>query len=116
MVAVGRRAEAQEVVVSTLAMAVLELLLAAVFPLQTLLMLVVQAARALERQPEPLAAVAVQALQALRLLLAVCSGKVAVAEAVALLVQVVPVVLEVAALAVVAVVQHAVHMPLAPVV
>ena len=51
-----------------------------VFPLQTLLMLVGQAARALARQPEPLAAVAVRpallVLPVLHLLLEDCSGKV----------------------------------------
>ena len=49
VVAVGRRAEAQEVVVSTLAMVVLALLRVAVFPLQTLLLLEQQAGRALAR-------------------------------------------------------------------
>ena len=62
---------------------------AAVFPLQTLLMLVVQAARALERQPEPLAAQAarpaLRVLRALRLLLEICSGKVVAVAVVVLL-------------------------------
>ena len=84
-----------------------------VFPLQTLLMLVVQAARALERHQEPLAALAVRPGQpeplVLHLLPVGCLGKAAVAEAVALLVQVEQAVLEVAALAAVAAVQHAVH-------
>ena len=120
MVAVGRRAEAQEVVVSTLAMAVLELLLAAVFPLQTLLLLEQQAGRALARQPEPLAALAVRpalrALLVLHLLLVDYLGKVAAAAAVVLLALGVQVVRAVVALVVAAVVQHAVHMPQAPVV
>ena len=120
MVAVGRRAEAQEVVVSTLAMAVLELLLAAVFPLQTLLMLVVQAAHVSGRPLAQLTAQAVRpalrALLVLHLLLADCLGKAAVVEAVALLAQVVQVVRAVVAQAAVVVVQHAVHTPQAPVV
>ena len=120
MVAVVRREVVREVLACTHVMAVLGLLVVVVFPLQTLLLLVVQAARALARQPEPLAALAVRpalrALLALRLLLGACLDKVEAAVAVAMLALVVQVVLEVAALAVVAVVQHAVHMPLAPVV
>ena len=82
--------------------------------LQTLLMLVGQAARALARQPEPLAALAVcPVLPVLTPLLEDCSGKVVVVAAVVLLALVVQVVLEVAAVAAVVVVQHAVHMPLA---
>ena len=91
-----------------------------VFPLQTLLLLEQQAGRALARQPEPLAALAVRpalrALLALRLLLGACLDKVEAAVAVALLAQVEQAALEVVALAAVAVVQHAVHIPLAPVV
>ena len=88
-----------------------------VFPLQTLLLLVVQAARALARQPEPLAVQAarpeLRVLRALRLLLADCSAKVVVAEAVALLAQVEQAALADAAQAAVVVVQHAVHTLLA---
>ena len=87
-----------------------------VFPLQTLLMLVVQVVHDSERQPEPLAAVAVQALQALRLLLAVCSGKVEAAAVVVPLALGVLAVLAVVALVVAAVELVALHMPLAPVV
>ena len=54
---------------------------------------------------------AVHALQALRLLLADCSGKVEAVAAVVLLARAVRAVLAVAALVVEAVVQHAVHMP-----
>ena len=98
-------------------MAVLELLLAAVFPLQTLLLLAVPVARALARQPEPLAVQAacpaLLALQALRLLLAGCLGKAAVVAAVVLLALAVQAELEVAALVAAVVAQHAVHTPLA---
>ena len=59
---------------------------------------------------------ALRALLALRLLLGACLDKVEAAVAVALLAQVEQAALEVVALAAVAVVQHAVHMPLAPVV
>ena len=101
-------------------MAVLGLLVVVVFPLQTLLLLVVQAARALERQPEPLAALAVRpalrALLALRLLLGACLDKVEAAVAVVLLAQAAQAVQEAVALAAVAVVLVALHMPLAPVV
>ena len=99
--------------VSTLAMAVLELLLAAVFPLQTLLMLVVQAAHVSGRPLAQLTAQAVRpalrALLVLPLLLEVCSGKVAAVAAVAMLAQAAQAVLAVAALVEAAVVQHAVH-------
>ena len=92
---------------------VLALLRVAVFPLQTLLLLVVQVVHDLARQPEPLAVQAARPGQpeplVLHLLPVGCLGKAAVAEAVALLVQVEQAVLEVAALAAVAVVQHAVH-------
>ena len=78
---------------------------------------VAQAAHALERQPEPLAAVAgrpaLLALRALPLLLAGCLGKAAVVAAVALLARAVLAALEVAALAAAVVAQHAVHTPLA---
>ena len=88
-------------------------MLVEVFPLQTLLMLVGQAARALARQLEPLAVQAacpaLRALLVLRLLLADCSAKVAAAVAVVLLAQAAQAVRAVAALAAVAVVQHAVH-------
>ena len=89
-------------------------MLVEVFPLQTLLMLVGQAARALARQPEPLAALAVRPGQpeplVLHLLPVGCLGKVAAVAAVVLLALAVPGVLAVVALVVVAVVQHAVHM------
>ena len=69
----------------------------------------------MERQPEPLAALAVRpalrALLALRLLLGACLDKVEAAVAVAMLALVVQVVRAVVALVVAAVVQHAVHMP-----
>ena len=87
-----------------------------VFPLQTLLVLVVQAARALERHQEPLAALAVRpvllVLPVLHLLLEDCSGKVEAVAAVVLLARAVLVARAVVALVVAAVVQHAVHMPL----
>ena len=98
-------------------MAVLELLRAVVFPLQTLLMLVVPAVRALARQPEHLEGLAarlvLQALQVLHLLLAGCLGKAAVVAVVVLLALAVRAVLEVEALVAAVVVQHAVHTPLA---
>ena len=91
-----------------------------VFPLQTLLLLVVQAARASGRLLAQLTAQAVRpalrALLVLPLLLEVCSGKVEAVAAVVLLALVVPGVLADAALVVAAVVQHAVHTLLAPVV
>ena len=59
---------------------------------------------------------ALRALLVLHLLLADCLGKAAVVEAVALLAQVEQAALADAAQAAVVVVQHAVHMPLAPVV
>ena len=120
MVAVGRRQVVRVVLACTHAMVVLELLLAAVFPLQTLLLLVVQAARDSERQLAQLTAQAVRpalrALLVLHLLLADCLGKAAVVEAVALLAQVEQAALADAAQAAVVVVQHAVHTPQAPVV
>ena len=89
-----------------------------VFPLQTLLILVVQAAHVSGR---PLAQLTAQAvcpvlleLPVLHLLRAGCLGKVAAAVAAELGALAVPVVLEVAAVAAVVAVQHAVHMPLAP--
>ena len=101
-------------------MAVLGLLVVVVFPLQTLLLLVVQAARALERQPEPLAALAVRpalrALLVLHLLPVGCLGKAAAVAAVAMLAQAAQAVQEAVALAAVVVAQHAVHTPLALVV
>ena len=88
-------------------------MLVEVFPLQTLLMLVGQAARALARQLEPLAVQAARPelleLPVLRLLLADYSVRVEAAAAVVLLARAVRAVLEVAALVVVAVAQHAVH-------
>ena len=91
-----------------------------VFPLQTLLLLVVQAARASGRPLAQLTAQAVRpalrALQALRLLLAGCLDKVAVVAVVVTLALAVQAVLAVAALVEAAVVQHAVHTPLALVV
>jgi len=101
-------------------MAVLELLRVEVFPLQTPLLLVVQAARDLARQLEHLAVQAAHpallALPVLLLLLEACSAKVAVAAVVVLLALAVLAVLAVAALAAVAVVLRAVHTPLALVV
>ena len=94
-------------------MAVLELLRAVVFPLQTLLMLVVQAARASERQLEHLAVQAarpaLRALLVLHLLVVDYSVKVEAAVAVVPLALAVRAVLEVAALVAVAAAQHAVH-------
>ena len=120
VVAVVRRQVVWEVLACTHVMVVLALLRVAVFPLQTLLLLVVQAARALERHQEPLAALAVRPGQpeplVLHLLLVDYLGKVAAAVAVVLLALAVLAVLEVAAQAVVAVVQHAVHTQLALVV
>ena len=101
-------------------MAVLGLLVVVVFPLQTLLLLVVQAARALERHQEPLAAQAVRpalrALLALRLLLEICSGKVVAVAVVVLLARAVQAVLEAVALVAAVAVLRAVHTLLAPVV
>ena len=75
-------------------------------------MLVVQVVHDLEKQPEPLAALAacpaLLALPVLLLLLVDCSGKVEVVAAVVLLAPGVLVVLAVAALVVAAVAQHAV--------
>ena len=94
---------------------VLALLRVAVFPLQTLLLLVVQVVHDLARQPEPLAVQAacpaLRALLVLHLLLVDYLGKVAAAVAVVLLAQAAQAVLAVAALVVEAVAQHAVHMP-----
>ena len=91
-----------------------------VFPLQTLLMLVVQAARALARQPEPLAVQAVRPGQpeplVLHLLPVGCLDKVVAVAAVVLLARAVLVARAVAALVVEAVELVALHMPLAPVV
>lgn len=101
-------------------MVVLELVRVAVFPLQTLLLLAVQAGRVLARQPEPLAVQAAHpallALRALPLLLAGCLGKAVVVAGLAMAALAVQAVLVVVALAVVGVAQHAVHTPLAPVV
>ena len=98
-------------------MAVLALLRVAVFPLQTLLLLVVQVVHDLAKQPEPLAAVAacpaLLELQALHLLQAGCLGEVVAAVAVVVLAQVEQEALAAVALAAVAVAQHAVHTPLA---
>ena len=117
MVAVVRREVVWEVLACTHVMVVLALLRVAVFPLQTLLLLVVQAARALERHQEPLAALAVRPGQpeplVLHLLLVDYLGKVAAAVAVVLLAQAAQAVRAVAAQAGVAVAQHAVHTPLA---
>jgi len=104
-----------EALACTHAMVVLALLRVEVFPLQTPLLLVVQAARDLARQPEPLAALAacpaLLALPVLLLLLVDCSGKAAAVAAVATLALVVRAALAVAALVAVAVAQHAVHTP-----
>ena len=95
-------------------------MLVEVFPLQTLLMLVVQAARASGR---PLAQLTAQAVRPALLALLVphplpvgCLGKVAVAVVQVMQALAVLAVLVVAALVVAAVVQHAVHTLLAPVV
>ena len=87
-----------------------------VFPLQTLLILVVQAAHVSGRPLAQLTAQAVRpalrALLVLHLLQAGCLGKAAVVAAVVLLARAVLVARAVVALVVAAVVQHAVHMPL----
>ena len=89
----------------------------AVFPLQTLLLLVVQVVHDLARQPEPLAVQAARPGQpeplVLHLLPVDYLGKVAAAVAVVLLAQAAQAVLVVVALVVAAVAQHAVHTPLA---
>ena len=114
MVAVVRRQVLLEVKACTHAMAVLELVLVEVFPLQTLLLLAVLAAHDLARHPERLAArPALRALLVLHLLLAGCLGKVEAAVAVAMPARAVQEAQEAVALAAVAVVQHAVHTPLA---
>ena len=101
-------------------MAVLELVLVEVFPLQTLLILVVRAARALARQPELLAVQAarpeLRVLRALRLLLEICSGKVVVAVVQVMQAQAAQAAQAVVVLVEAAVAQHAVHTPLALVV
>jgi len=70
-------------------MAVLELLVVVAYPLVTLLLLAVPVAHDLEKQPEPLAAVAacpaLLELRALPLLRAGCLGKAAAVAAVVLL-------------------------------
>ena len=118
--AVAARLDRLAALVLTHVMVVLALLRVAVFPLQTLLLLVVQVVHDLAKQPEPLAAVAARpallALQALHLLLAGCLGKAAVVAVVVLLALAVQAVLEVAALVAVAVAQHAARMLLALVV
>ena len=93
-------------------------MVAAASPLVAVLIPGARVARALERLLALYrgVAVAVQALRALRLLLAVCSGKVEAAVVHIMLAQVEQAVLADAALVAVAVAQHAVHMPLAPVV
>lgn len=101
-------------------MAAWALVQAAVFPLVVVLIPGARVARALARQPEPLAVQAacpaLLALQALRLLLAGCLGKAAVVAVVVLLALAVLAELEAVALVAAAVVQHAVHTPLALVV
>ena len=101
-------------------MAVLELLVVAVFLLAILLAMALQAAHDLARHQEPLAVQAarpaLRVLLALPLLLEVCSGKVVVAVVQVMQALAVLAVLVVAALVVAAVVQHAVHTLLAPVV
>ena len=109
----GRRQEALEALACLHVMVVLALLRVEVFPLQTPLLLVVQAARDLARQLERLAAqAALQALLVQHLLLADYSGKAVAVGAVVLLSLAVLAVQVVAALAAVAVAQHAVHTPL----
>jgi len=101
-------------------MAVLELLRVVASLLAMLLLLAVPVAHDSERHPEPLAVQAVcPALlvpQALHLLQVGCLGKAAAVAVVVPLALAVLAVLEVAALVAVAVVQHAVHTPLALVV
>lgn len=100
-------------------MAAWALVQAAVFPLVVVLIPGARVARALARQPEPLAVQAarpaLRALLVLHLLLAGCLGKAAAVAVVVLLALGVLAVLEAVALAAVAVVQHAVHTLLAPV-
>ena len=113
----GRCQEALEALACLHVMAELALLLVEVFPLQTPLLLVVQAARASERQLEHLAVQAarpaLRALLVLHLLLVDYSVKVEAAVAVVPLALAVRAVLAVAALAAAVVVPHAVHTPLA---
>ena len=93
---------------------VLALLRVAVLVLVTWPTAVAQAARALARQPEPLAALAVRpALLVPHPLLVDYLGKVAAAVAVAMLARAVQAVQAAEVLVVAAVVQPAVHMPLA---
>ena len=117
VVAVVRRQVVRVVLACLHVMVVLALLRVAVFPLQTLLLLVVQVVHDLAKQPEPLAAVAacpaLRELPVLRLLLVDYLGKVAAAAAVVLLARAVRAVLEVAALVVEAVELVALHTPLA---
>ena len=117
MVAAVRRQVVWVVLACTHVMAVLGLVLVEVFPLQTLLMLVVQAARASGRPLAQLTAQAVhRALLVPHPLPVGCSGRVEAAAVQTQVEQAVLAVLEVAAQAVVAVVQHAVHTQLALVV
>jgi len=99
---VVRCQEAQEALACLHVMVVLALLRVEVFPLQTPLLLVVQAARDLARQPEPLAVQAacpaLLALRALPLLRAGCLGKAAAVVVVVMPALAVLAVLEVAAL------------------
>ena len=117
VVAVVRRQVVRVVLACTHVMAVLGLLRVAVFPLQTLLLLVVQVVHDLARQPEPLAVQAVcPVLPVLTPLLEDCSGKVVVVAAVVLLARAVQAVLEAVALVAAVAVLRAVHTLLAPVV
>lgn len=110
----GRCQEALEALACLHVMAELALLLVEVFPLQTPLLLVVQAARDLARQLERLAAqAALLALLVPHLLPVGFLGKVVAVAAVVVLALAVQAVLEVAALVAAVVAQHAVHTPLA---
>ena len=93
-------------------------MVAAASPLVAVLIPGARVARALERLLALYrgVAVAVQALRALRLLLAVCSGKVEAAVVHIMQAQAAQAVLAVVALVVAAVELVALHMPLAPVV
>ena len=117
MVPVVRRQALQELLACTHVMAVLELRLVAASPLVAVLLPGARVARASGR---PLAQLTAQAarpvLPVLTPLLEDCSGKVVVVAAVVLLARAVQAVLEAVALVAAVAVQHAVHMPQAPVV
>ena len=114
------RRQVVEALACTHAMAVLELRQEVECLPPMLLLLVVQVARALAKQPEPLAVQAacpeLLVLRVLRLLQAGCLGKAAVVVGLALAALAVRAALEAVALVAAAVAQHAVHTPLALVV